>query len=79
VDEAWAKRALCAPSVVQKDGWYYLFFGANDIRNDQQPGGIGVGRSPVVDRRAVSHPDARLGAIGCLKPAFADDVGPMRS
>lgn len=26
-------------------GWYYLFFGANDIQNDQQIGGIGVARS----------------------------------
>ena len=42
---SWAKRALWAPSIVQKDGWYYLFFGANDIQNDQQKGGIGVARS----------------------------------
>lgn len=41
----WARRALWAPSVVEKDGWYYLFFGANDIQNDQQVGGIGVARS----------------------------------
>jgi beta-xylosidase len=41
----WAKRALWAPSIVHKDGWYYLFFGANDIQNDQQTGGIGVARS----------------------------------
>jgi len=41
----WAKRALWAPSVVHKDGWYYIFFGANDIQNDQEVGGIGVARS----------------------------------
>lgn len=41
----WAKRALWAPSIVEKDGWYYLFFGANDIQNDQQTGGIGVARA----------------------------------
>ncbi|MBL0938423.1 MAG: family 43 glycosylhydrolase [Gemmatimonadaceae bacterium] len=41
----WARRAMWAPSIVQKDGWYYLFFGANDIQNDQQHGGIGVARS----------------------------------
>jgi beta-xylosidase len=41
----WATRALWAPSVVEKAGWYYLFFGANDIQNDQQVGGIGVARS----------------------------------
>ena len=44
-DVKWAKRAMWAPSVVEKDGWYYLFFGANDIQNDQQLGGIGVARS----------------------------------
>ena len=41
----WVKRALWAPSIVEKDGWYHLFFGANDIQNDQQAGGIGVARS----------------------------------
>ncbi len=45
VDAPWIKRALWAPSVIEKDGWYYLFFGANDIQNDQQLGGIGVARS----------------------------------
>ncbi|HVX50947.1 MAG TPA: glycoside hydrolase family 43 protein, partial [Chitinophagaceae bacterium] len=38
----WAKRAMWAPSVVEKDGKYYLFFGANDIQNDKQTGGIGI-------------------------------------
>ena len=38
----WARRALWAPAIVAKDGKYYLFFGANDIQNDQQRGGIGV-------------------------------------
>jgi len=44
-DVPWARRAMWAPSIVEKDGWYYLFFGANDIQNDQQVGGIGVARS----------------------------------
>jgi beta-xylosidase len=38
----WAKRAVWAPAIVQKDTQYFLFFGANDIQNDQQYGGIGV-------------------------------------
>lgn len=38
----WAKRAMWAPSIVEKDGKYYLFFGANDIQNNEQKGGIGV-------------------------------------
>ena len=41
----WVKRAMWAPSIIEKDGWYYLFFGGNDIQNDQQAGGIGVARS----------------------------------
>lgn len=50
----WARKAMWAPSIVEKDGWYYLFFGANDIQNDQERGGIGVARSrkpegPFVD------------------------------
>jgi beta-xylosidase len=41
----WAKRAVWAPSIILRDGWYYLFFGANDVQNDQQIGGIGLARS----------------------------------
>jgi len=44
-DVTWATRAMWAPSIVEKDGWFYLFFGANDIQNDNQTGGIGVARS----------------------------------
>jgi beta-xylosidase len=43
----WAKRAMWAPSIIEKDGKYFLFFGANDIQNDQEKGGIGVA---VADR-----------------------------
>src|SRR5687768_2223644 len=50
----WARRAVWAPSVVFKDGWYYLFFGRSEIQNNQERGGIGVARSrrpegPFVD------------------------------
>lgn len=38
----WAKRAMWAPSVIEKSGKYFLFFGANDIQSDQEKGGIGV-------------------------------------
>lgn len=38
----WAKRAMWAPSVIEKDGKYYFFFAANDIQNDESLGGIGV-------------------------------------
>lgn len=39
---SWAAYSVWAPSITEKDGKYYLFFGANDIQNDNQPGGIGV-------------------------------------
>ena len=38
----WAKKAVWAPAIVKKDAAYYLFFGANDIQNDNEIGGIGV-------------------------------------
>ncbi len=30
---AWAERAIWAPSMIEKDGRYFLFFSANDIQN----------------------------------------------
>ena len=41
-DIKWAKRAMWAPSIIEKDRKYYLFFSANDIQNNEQEGGIGV-------------------------------------
>ncbi|CAN5387467.1 hypothetical protein BH10BAC2_BH10BAC2_44370 [soil metagenome] len=38
----WAKRAVWAPAILEKNGKYYLFFGANDIQNNNEYGGIGV-------------------------------------
>ncbi|MES2004391.1 MAG: glycoside hydrolase family 43 protein [Bacteroidota bacterium] len=38
----WAKRAIWAPSIIKKQNRYYLFFGANDIQNNEEKGGIGV-------------------------------------
>lgn len=38
----WARRAMWAPAVVEKDGRWYFFFAANDIQDDRQVGGIGV-------------------------------------
>ena len=38
----WAKRAMWAPSVIENKGKYFLFFGANDIQNNNEYGGIGV-------------------------------------
>ena len=41
----WATRAVWAPSIFKHGDWYYLFFGANDIQNDTQTGGLGVARA----------------------------------
>jgi hypothetical protein len=38
----WAKRAMWAPAITEKNGRYYFFFAANDIQNDSARGGIGV-------------------------------------
>jgi beta-xylosidase len=38
----WAWQAMWAPSVVENNGKYYFFFGANDIQNNSEKGGIGV-------------------------------------
>ncbi|WP_324673422.1 glycoside hydrolase family 43 protein [Hymenobacter sp. GOD-10R] len=37
----WARKAMWAPSIVEKSGKYYLFFGANDV-HEGEIGGIGV-------------------------------------
>ena len=41
---SWARRAMWAPSVVEKDGTYYFFFAANDV-HEGELGGIGVATS----------------------------------
>ena len=39
----WAKKAMWAPAIVKTGNNYFLFFAANDIQNDEEPGGIGIG------------------------------------
>lgn len=38
----WAKRAMWAPSIIKNKNKYFLFFGANDI-HENEIGGIGIG------------------------------------
>ena len=39
----WARRAMWAPAVAERNGKYYFFFGANDIHDEKKEvGGIGV-------------------------------------
>lgn len=52
---AWAKRALWAPSPVERNGRYYYYFAANDIQSDDELGGIGVA---VADRPEGPYRDA---------------------
>lgn len=54
-DVKWVKYALWAPSIIQANGKYYLFFGGNDIQNENQVGGIGVA---VSDRPEGPFKDA---------------------
>ena len=52
---SWAAYAVWAPSAIEHNGKYYLFFGANDIKANGQPGGIGVA---VSDRPEGPFKDA---------------------
>jgi len=67
----WAAYAVWAPSAIEVDGKYYLFFSANDIQNDKETGGIGLA---VADkpggpfRDALGHP---------LIPAFHNGAQPI--
>ena len=40
-DVKWARRAMWAPSIIEKEGKFYFFFGANDV-HEGEVGGIGV-------------------------------------
>lgn len=51
----WLEFALWAPSIITANGKYYLFFGGNDIQNDEQYGGIGVA---IADKPSGPFKDA---------------------
>lgn len=80
-DVKWARRAVWAPSIIHKDGWYYLFFGANDIQSDSVLGGIGVARArtptgPFVDYLGKPLVDAfHNGAQPIDQFVFRDEDG----
>jgi beta-xylosidase len=40
----WAKKAMWAPGVIEKEGSYYFFFAANDV-HEGEIGGIGVAKA----------------------------------
>lgn len=80
-DVKWADYALWAPAIVHKDGRYYLYFGANDIQNNERLGGIGVAVAdkpdgPFVD--AIGKPlvgEIINGAQPIDQYVFRDDDG----
>lgn len=51
----WAKRAMWAPAIIEKDHKYYLFFAANDIQSNAEYGGIGVGVSDKAEGPYRDH------------------------
>lgn len=60
----WLRQALWAPSIIEKDDNYYLFFGANDI---QRPG------------RDSYDPDNDINHFGGIGVAVADNpAGPFK-
>jgi len=77
----WLRRALWAPSAIEKDGLFYIFFSANDIQSDDELGGIGVAVSERPDgpfRDLLGKPlvDAfHNGAQPIDAFAFRDDDG----
>jgi len=77
---AWASFAVWAPSTIEKDGKYYLFFGANDVHEGEVGGiGVAVADSPAGPfKDAIGHPligDIHNGAQPIDQMVFRDDDG----
>lgn len=51
----YAKRAVWAPSVVEKEGLYYLIFACNDIQNDSEDGGLEIAVAPTPEGPFKNH------------------------
>ncbi|MBM7566736.1 glycoside hydrolase family 43 protein [Paenibacillus sacheonensis] len=80
-DFAWIHKAVWAPSPIERNGKYYIYFSGNDIQNDDELGGIGVGVSdrpegPFLD--AIGKPlidRFHMSAQPIDPHAFIDDDG----
>lgn len=78
---SWAAYAVWAPSAIEHQGKYYLFFGANDIKSNDQLGGIGVAVSDRPDgpfKDALGKPltgQIHNGAQPIDQMVFKDDDG----
>ncbi|GLX66699.1 glycoside hydrolase family 43 protein [Paenibacillus glycanilyticus] len=58
-DFEWAHKAVWAPSPIEINGKYYIYFSANDIQSNEEFGGIGVGVSDRPEgpfRDAIGRP-----------------------
>ncbi|MBR1436722.1 MAG: glycoside hydrolase family 43 protein [Bacteroidales bacterium] len=79
-DIPWLRRALWAPSVVERNGTYYLFFGGNDM-HEKGEGGIGVATASSPEgpfKDALGHPlidEVVNGAQPIDQQVFTDDDG----
>lgn len=84
-DVSWATKAMWAPAAISRNGKYYLYFGANDIQEDEAAaglvGGIGVGvadqpEGPYIDALGVPLiGDYHNGAQPIDQDVFIDDDG----
>jgi len=50
----WIWRCMWAPAILKKDNKYFIFFGGNDIQNNEMYGGIGIG---VADKPGGPYKD----------------------
>ena len=39
-DFSWVKKAVWAPTIIEKNGKYYYIFASNDIHEDNEGGGL---------------------------------------
>ena len=77
----WAKRAIWAPTIIEKNGKYYYIFASNDIHSEEEKGGleIAVSDSPagpfkaLLDRPLIN--DIANGAQPIDAHLFKDDDG----
>ena len=76
---SWLRRALWAPAVIHANDKYYFFFGANDIQNNNELGGIGVA---VADNPAGPFKDHgmmfrsnEIGVQNSIDPFYIEDNG----
>ena len=58
-DFPYIQKAVWAPTVIEKDGKYYLVFASNDIQNDEEEGGLEIAVSDCPEgpfRGYLGHP-----------------------